>query len=359
MNTKQEKIAVLHIITGLGMGGAEKVVYDLCLFSKETEITMHLISLSNEKDREADFRDLQIPVHVLGITKNLSGYRKSFQFIKQYIANTQIDVIHVHMTHGLLVANWLNFIVGIPVVFTAHSYNVGSRLREYYLNITKRFRTVDILFSKSQLRYYHKQNDHLVIPNGIDLEPFDQLHQNIEKFSVFTFIHIGRLLDLKNQALLITSAKHLRDKGKSFQLLIVGDGPKREFLEDLVRKYSLKDHISFLGIRKDIPELLTKSHVFLLSSRWEGFPISILEAGAARLTVLTTDVGGISDMIPERCGVLASEKDYIDKMEAIFEAYEPKYKYYGENLYQHIRKNYGMNTVFERHVQVYDQLKRK
>ena len=92
--------------------------------------------------------------------------------------------------------------------------------------------------------------------------------------------------------------------------IIVGDGPQRELTEGYIRKLRLQDNFHLLGNRSDVPDLLPGFDVFLITSRSEGFPRAMLEALAARIPVVATDVGGISELIDgTRNGILCGEGD--------------------------------------------------
>jgi glycosyltransferase involved in cell wall biosynthesis len=80
-------------------------------------------------------------------------------------------------------------------------------------------------------------------------------------------------------------------------LAIVGDGPERERVEDELARYSLDRRVRLLGERGDVPELLADADVFLLASRSEGLPLSVIEAMAAGLPVVASDVGGLRELV--------------------------------------------------------------
>ena len=95
-----------------------------------------------------------------------------------------------------------------------------------------------------------------------------------------------------------------------FQLLLVGDGPERPAVEEKVARYGLRDRVEFAGNRLDVPELLAGSHVFALFTKWEGFPISILEAMRAGLPVVASDVNGVREAVADgSTGFLAPPQD--------------------------------------------------
>jgi N-acetylgalactosamine-N,N'-diacetylbacillosaminyl-diphospho-undecaprenol 4-alpha-N-acetylgalactosaminyltransferase len=107
-----------------------------------------------------------------------------------------------------------------------------------------------------------------------------------EKFKKFTFINVGRLDEGKNHKLLI---KAFKKAGIEADLLIIGDGPLRGELENLVNNLNLEEKVKFLGKRNNVNYMLAKSHCFVFSSNYEGFPNVLLEALACNLPVISTD----------------------------------------------------------------------
>jgi len=102
------------------------------------------------------------------------------------------------------------------------------------------------------------------------------------------------------------------------QTLFVGEGPLRSALEAQVGREGLEGWIHFLGRRNDVPDILHAGDVFVFPSRWEGFPVAVMEAMAAGLPVVASDVGGISELVQEgKTGMLVPPKDPIALFESL------------------------------------------
>ena len=189
-----------------------------------------------------------------------------------------------HLVHSAIVAGFVRlFSWNTKIVFTSHTINLEGRAREILIWLFKCLRSADILFSKEMIKYYNCSNIEF-LPNGIGTEDYQM---DLPRFEKFTFIAIGRLRQVKNHIILINAAKKLKEKiGDDFQILIVGKGPEKENLESAILDNQCQDVVKLLGFRKDIVELCNQSHVFVLPSLWEGFPISLLEAGASGLPVI-------------------------------------------------------------------------
>jgi glycosyltransferase involved in cell wall biosynthesis len=159
-----------------------------------------------------------------------------------------------------------------------------------------------------------------VIYNGVDLEHFNnrrvqsttsELRKSlgIESDSLILG-NIGRLTEQKGQDVLLQAARLLVHGGKNLKVVIVGGGPRRQELDNLAEKLGLHGSVLFLGPRSDIPQLLSLFDIFVLPSRWEGFPNVVLEAMAMAKAVVATDVAGVSELVEhEVTGLLVKSGD--------------------------------------------------
>lgn len=148
----------------------------------------------------------------------------------------------------------------------------------------------------------------VMVPNGITMNNERPVRTATKQG--FRFINIGRFFPQKDHALLIRSFKEVCMVSPDARLLLVGDGPLRTEVEQQVKDLELVDNVEFLGVRRDVPELLGQSDCFVLGSRWELHPITILEAMRAGLPVIASDVGGIRDtLVDAKTGFLVNPGD--------------------------------------------------
>ena len=163
----------------------------------------------------------------------------------------------------------------------------------------------------------------MVIENGIDLGPYNRLVDRRAVREAVSCPHdatvlcfVGRFTEQKGIDTLLQAVKALHDQRTVFRLWLVGDGPLRDRFEEYVLRSDLSSTVQFLGFRKDVPELLGASDVFVLPSRLEAMPVSLLEAMASGLPCVVTSVGdnaklvedGITGLVvpPEDAGALAT-----------------------------------------------------
>ena len=123
-------------------------------------------------------------------------------------------------------------------------------------------------------------------------------------------ISVGRLAEAKDQSTLLSAIDVLEKQGRNIYLILVGNGEMQIPLEKEISQKRLKDCVYLAGGRSDVYQLLPGADAFILSSKREGFPMSILEAMASGLPVIATNVGGIPEVIKdEQNGILVSPQD--------------------------------------------------
>ena len=345
------KINILQLVTGLGMGGAEKVVLDLAKYTSKKDFNTFVISLSQKDELLQEFLENNINTTVLRKKNSLKDMINMVKEINKFVKDNSIQIIHAHMAHSIIIASIIKiFNPSIKIVFTSHSLNIGSKLREMIVWSLKLFRNTDIIFSKDILDYFYKSN-YVVIPNGIKIDKYDL---DIEKNDKFTFIAIGRLETVKNHKLLIEVANKLKNK-YNFDIHIVGGGYLKEELNSLINKYNLQDRVKLLGLRNDIPTLLNQSHCLLMPSLWEGLPIVILEAGASSLPVISTPVGSIPSLLNNDNAYLCESVNFENTMIKVLTDYESA-KDKSKQLFKEIKKKYSIDTIVFKHEKIYKEL---
>lgn len=165
-----------------------------------------------------------------------------------------------------------------------------------------------------------------LIPNGIPLQAYRfpemtraewRRREGIEAEEV-VFVCVGRLTPQKNQQLLLDAFARVPGAKEKGRLLLVGDGEKRRELELQAAALGLGHRVHFLGVRTDIPIILGACDVLVLSSRWEGNPLAVMEAMAAGKPVIATAVGGVPELVTDGAtGLLVAPGDAAALGEAL------------------------------------------
>lgn len=342
------KPKVLHISTGLDRGGAEKVILDLSTYLMQNDFEVHVIGLTDKDKFKDAFEQQGITINTLNITKSPLSLIEGLSTARKFIKKHDIKLIHAHMTHALIFASLLKLLLpSINIVFTPHSFNIGSSLRFAIVRFLKPLRKADILFSAKMKRSCYKKQSY-IIPNGIDTAKYDVSYPKNQRF---TFVTIGRLERVKNHQALIQCASVLKNKF-DFEIQLIGDGVLKTELQKAAVEHGVESHIKFCGYQSNVAEICARAHVFLLPSLWEGFPISLLEAGASGIPVLSTPVGSIPEVVGEENGYLSTIENFPVIMTEIYENY-PDAVLKAQNFRLVIREKYDLKFVGKSHTEIY------
>lgn len=345
------KANILQLVTGLGVGGAERVVLDLSIGLDKLKYNNYVLSLSKKNEMLDIFKENNINVTSLNKNNSLKDFISMIFETKNFVKTHNINLIHAHMTHAMILAVIMKiFFPKLKIVFTSHNTTFGSKIRNVLIYILKPFRNIDILFSEEQRTSIYK-NQYKVIPNGINTKPY-QIKLN--KFEKFTFLSVGRLDEAKNHLHLIDCAKDLADKNLDFEVLIAGEGSFRNQIEKKISTYNLQDKIKLLGIRRDIKELMSQSHVFVMPSLWEGLPIVLLEAGASNLPCISTPVGTIPSLLNESNAYLTDNQNFSKTMEYVYNNYKEAIEK-SKKLHEKVLSNYSIESIVINHELIYDE----
>lgn len=151
---------------------------------------------------------------------------------------------------------------------------------------------------KRKINTIYKRENIIVLPNGIELEKFKDICPQKQNDKT-TIIFVGTLRPVKGVEYLIKAMNIIHEKLPDTDLLIVGNGPDRDKLETLAQELNLQNRIFFVGnvSNEKIPEYMAKADLFVLPSLSEGFPLVIAEAMASGLPIVTTNVGGLPDIV--------------------------------------------------------------
>jgi glycosyltransferase involved in cell wall biosynthesis len=220
------------------------------------------------------------------------------------------------------------------------------------------------------IRHYHLTSDKVIsIEEGIDQSSFASLDRARKRLEIrktlgiqpeeLILINVGGLSPVKNQMELISLVAALHETGIPVHQLIAGAGELKGALEEDIRRVGLQHFVHLLGERDDVLSLLAASDLFVLSSRTEGMPLVLMEAGLARLPSVAYNVGGISDVIEDgRTGLLVPFGDFQKLVEAVSAlCWDPaRRKIMGEAAYQKCRDSFDIRTISRQYEEMFHKL---
>ncbi|BBH19564.1 putative glycosyltransferase EpsF [Paenibacillus baekrokdamisoli] len=309
------KIKVLHVVGKMHPGGIETLLMNVYRQTDREKFEFHFAVQTEEKA----FYDDEIEALGGTIIRQPHPQRGMRKFKKALEANMRKNgpyaAVHSHIFgfsgYVLKIADGLGVPVRISHSHTVHSHRNKSLVRRIYTlymqQLIRNHATKMLGCSRDACEsLYGKKcwgDDRVhVFPNAISLEPYESLPADRGMLRVKLglgggndplFVHIGRFVQQKNHSFLIDRFAEYVEANPRAKLLLVGDGPQRPEIEAKVQRLGLSQRIEFLGLRKDIPELLGAADGFILPSLFEGLGIVLIEAQAAGIPCL------VSEGVPE------------------------------------------------------------
>lgn len=292
---------IMQVIPNFDMGGAETMCEGLCGQLRNLGADVVAVSLYN-CDTPITKRMTAAGIPLRFTAKHRGPDLGCVRRLRKLILEEKPDVIHTHL-HALKYAAAASKDLGIPIIHTVHNVaekEVGPD-KKRNTRLYKEGWAVPVSLSsevqKSVMDFYGlSQKATPVILNGIDLEHCIpktdyRLHAPAE------LIHIGRFYEQKNHPCMVEAMSLLKKRGVDVTLRFVGDGPLMKDMQKLVRQKGLEDRIIFNGVSDRVFKLLNNADIFILPSKWEGLPMTVIEAMGTGIPVIASDVGGLSDMI--------------------------------------------------------------
>lgn len=350
---------ILYLITGLGLGGAEKVVANLADQMHQRGHEIKIAYLKGDVVVHPQFSDIELIYLGLENPKNILGASKKYRnLIREY----QPDIVHAHMVHANIFARVNRLFCKVPkLICTAHNSNEGGKLRMLAYRYTNSLSDLNTNVSREASQslinkgaFSHKNLK--TVYNGINLNFFNNnIQQNNQKYN---FLSVGRLNTQKDYPNLFHAIKIVVSQNSDVHFKIAGEGNLRSTLEELIQELEISSYVTLLGNRSDIPTLMNKSDFFVLSSMHEGLPTVLIEAQAAQLFVIATDCGGSKEIMGGN-GILIPSKDSEALAQAILTAIEMPKEAIKENnkkALEHVQKNFDLNKIIDQWESIYESL---
>lgn len=353
---------ILEIINGLdSRGGAEVFFLNLCLELKANKnIDLRVISLYDKTDESLknDFETNNIKICYC---HKENGRKKAAQCLRDYINAFQPDVINTHLSviptyvraFGFQKRRW-------KIVHTIHSLPQleCGKIEKGFRRILLKKRMLSFIGISDSISkmasVFYKTKRICTINNGIKTRTGNI--KNSEK--EYDLVCVANYTEVKNHPMLFDALENIFvNKHLSLSLVCVGFGKKRADYSDQISKYNCSKNINLLGPTNDVYQYLNISKAFVLVSKAEGNPISILEAMDAGLPIIAPRVGGIPDVVKEKTNGLLFEplntNDLIEKILLLFDDIKLFSQISANNL-KHI-KEYDISSVATQYANLFEK----
>lgn len=367
------KIRILHLVQQLGMGGAEVMLMQY-IKSLDIENYDHFVyCFGSDGPMREKIEALGVPVHM---GKRRALIKQPIRFaisilslmidLLGFIRNKRIHLIQSHLGHANKLAVAGGKLAGVPAFPTVHSTMEFEDTRSswdprvYLIKAVDGliYRVADRVLAVSQEikeiichTFTMEDSKVLVLKNGIVFE--DSLSRPVDlkkKFPISTnklkLIAVGRLVPLKGFDILVKAVVEVANQGlNDLLVLIVGEGEERLRLEELIKNLGVGRYVKLLGLRHDVIGLMKASDLFVMSSRYEGLSIAMIEAMACGLPIIASNAPGLRDHIRDgENGLLFPVEDHNLLAERILRlANDEKLRYtLSHNAIESFEKEYDM-----------------
>ncbi len=378
MNNTTQKTILFYTDTPY-VGGAENQMYLLAKFLDKEKYKVTLIC-SNYKsldDWTSRFESEGIEVVKLNVFHKHDP-RHYFQ-LKEYIKRHPCDLMHIHVwnpascRYAFMAANKYN----LPLVVTEHDPFELPKFKKYIKNKLMKHvqKIVTVSHSNEKLMqklYPDLKNYTTTVLNGIDSTWFESQLLNFSETKMKEFreeefgaddntkviLTVAELHERKGLEYLIKAMPAILKKMDNLKLIIVGKGPQQQELDKLIEKENLANNIKLLGHRKSIPKIMASANLFVLPSVKEAFGLVILEAMAAWLPVLASNVGGIPEIIEDGVnGFLIEPKNSEKLSKKILELFNENFKFeeYIKNAQLILKDKFDAKSMAKQYEEIYGE----
>jgi glycosyltransferase involved in cell wall biosynthesis len=321
--TKNKKTKVLHIITKLAVGGAQKNTIYLAERLNNEKFYSEICCGPSKKAygslvNDAVKKGVNVKL-IKGLTNEfrLFGYLRALNQLKSYIKKNRFDIVHTHSSAAGILGRIAARLAKTPVIIhTVHGWGLQEGMsfmkKKTYLTLERfcaRFTDKLVCVSEADIKtgiekkICKDRKKYTVVRSGIDVNEFSkqidlnkkkkELGINPEQVVIGT---VGRLDKQKNPIDFLKAAKIVLNKNPNAFFLFVGDGPLRAKTEKLLKINNL-NNFKILGFRNDVDELVHVFDMLVLTSLWEGLPRAVIEAMAAKKPVIANNVGGVREAV--------------------------------------------------------------
>lgn len=352
---------VLHIITSLQTGGAEKLMVDLLPRFNKQGIQTDILLLNGQDTpfkqqlQKAGVRIWELgqggsvynPLHILRLISHIRKY----------------DIVHTHNTAPqLFTAIAALFAPNVRLVTTEHSASNRRRNLSWYKCIDKwmyrQYHKIICISDKTEdnLRTYLNSNRAQIttIYNGVDVERFSNATPiPLPTKSNKVIAMVAGFRHEKDQPTVIRSLAMLPSE---FRLILVGDGERRSEFESLAEALCVTDRCHFFGVRMDVPQILKSVDYIVISSHWEGLSLSSIEGMSVGKPFIASDVDGLHEMVVG-AGILFEHENAQQLAEIIMrlDADKELYNKTAEACYAKA-KQFDISVMVDGYIKVYESL---
>ena len=353
---------ILHVITSLRIGGAEKLMVDLLPRLRDLNKNVELAVFDGVQTQFLEqLEESGIKIHKFGVNSNvyhLNNLIKLSSFFDNY------EIIHTHNTACQLFAAIDS--IGKKTILCTTEHNTSNKRREIKglkwadKWMYSRYQKIICISDQAEtnLRTYLGSDSQKIttIYNGINLERFQEAQPNYELKPHKDKIIVTMVAAFRPQKDHLTLFKALKLLPDNFELWLVGDGEIRKEVEQMCEQEGVKERTIFWGLRNDVPTILKTSDIIVMSSHYEGLSLSNVEGMSCGRPFIASDVDGLREVVKGH-GVVFPHQDYQTLAKEIIRLTEDKD--YADQIIRQCQAKaaeYDITVMAEKYNAVYQEL---
>lgn len=302
---------ILYCITQAKWGGAQAHVFELIKDQLNRKNDVYLVVGENgvlvDRLHEIGFSN----IYILSYMKRAIGVNDIFAVfaLRRFIKKIKPDLIHLHSSKAGIIGRIAASFTKCRVVFTIHGWSftdgIAAKKKNVYRIIEKfMMYFTDLVICVSQFDFKigvrdgvikPQKKNAVVIHNGVSIPKKINNIDNDTKSSKIKIVMTARFSFQKDQDTLIKAISSI--KSKKVEMIFVGDGETLKLCKALVNRLHLTSTVRFEGFQANVDKYLENCNIFVLSTHYEGLPISIIEAMSHKLPIIATNVGGINELV--------------------------------------------------------------
>ena len=355
-----DRFRICHVSMTLLTGGLERLLVEFGRHHDANRFDLRFVSLAELGPPAEELRRMGFSVESV----NLPGRGKlpALRSLRSLLQRDRVDIVHTHNTYahfyGTVAASW----AGVrSVINSQHGRGCGPRAKDKLLFRLANLKTSRVVGVSEDAAALCRGEDPWaatktkVIWNGIDTSRF--VYRGPAQSPVA--ISVARLSPEKDFPTLLQATAIVVRSVPEFKLMMIGNGSERARLEALTKSLGIEPNVEFLGERSDVPELLAQAGFFVSSSKSEGISLTILEAMAVGLPVVTTRVGGNPEIILEgQTGHLVPDQNPDALAAAMLQmlAKRDEWPAMGERGRRRVEQQFEIRTMIRQYEELYTEV---
>ena len=350
---------IAHVVDSMEVGGAETLVSQMCNLQRERGHDPCVYALASLGPLGERMRMEGFAVQP-NVGRHLAdSFRNFFRIFKE----SRPDVVHLHNPTPTIYAAVAARMAGVPsIVSTRHSLVAPPRRLAVELKYAVAARTCDWIVGICDATVVNLKSLHTIprrkivrVYNGA--APLKRAaREDWAARSGFTLVYVGRLEPVKNHALLFKAFRTALTSMPGLRLWMVGDGSERKSLEGLAHELGIAGQVTFWGQQLNVTPFFSAADAFVMSSRSEGLPMSLLQAFSLGLPAIVTDVGGMAEVVRlAQAGLIVSTADPAEMATAILRlvASDAEREQFSKNAEAAFSSRFALETMVDAYMDIY------